>query len=192
MIKLNKRLEQLMQELKKTSSETFYHSIRVKKLTMEMIDIANKNSVTKFKEEDVDLICKGALLHDLGKLNVPNYIMTKEKYLTDDEKTEIRAHTKKGLQAIENELTKDEYEVISNIVLYHHERIDGSGYACKNDLTFYVQIVSICDVFDALSSDRVYREGVSREKVMKMIKSGECGVFDERLVGFMEQVSENM
>ena len=81
-----------------------------------------------------------------------------------------------------------EQAIIRDICLYHHERIDGSGYEGKTDIPLYVQLVSVCDVFDALHSDRIYRRGYSVEKSLGMIKDRACGGFSETVVGFLEQV----
>ena len=80
-------------------------------------------------------------------------------------------------------------EVISDICLYHHERVDGRGYSGKKDIPFYVQIISVCDVFDALVSDRIYQEGYEKNEALRMIKDGKCGKFDDKIITLIEKVA---
>ena len=89
MIKLSRKLDMLMKELKKTSAETFFHCLRTKKYTCALINVLNSAGVTDYSPDEIDTICKGAMLHDLGKLKVRNYILTKDEFLTDEEKKNI-------------------------------------------------------------------------------------------------------
>ena len=134
-------------------------------------------------------ICLGCVR---GKLFVANAILTKESFLTTEEKECITRHTHLGFEAIEGELNEDEYETIKNIVLYHHERCDGTGYEKMKGLPFYIDIVAVCDVYDALNSDRVYRKKFSREKSLEIIRSGGCGFFEESLIECLEKASEEI
>lgn len=189
MIEMSRRLGNLMEELKKTNSETFYHCLKVKKLTFELLHMTNANGITHYNKEQFNAICKGALLHDIGKLYVKNFVLTKDSYLTDAEREHIKAHTNAGYEAIKDELEGEELEIVGNICLYHHERCDGGGYHHKtaDELPMYVQIVSVADVYDALHSDRVYRDGMSPEDTLKMITDGKCGAFDPALVAVLAQ-----
>ena len=191
MIKLSRKLDMLMKELKKTSSETFFHCLRTKKYTCALINVLNSAGVTDYSPDEIDTICKGAMLHDLGKLKVRNYILTKDEYLTDEEKQDIYKHAQWSYEIVKDELEDYEHDVVCDICRYHHERIDGSGYNSMNDLPLYVQIVSICDVFDALNSDRVYRKGLSAEKAFELIREGKCGVFDNALIDKFELAMED-
>ena len=188
MITMTKKLENLMRELKKTNSETFYHCIRTKRYTNKMIDLMNGAGVTQYSQEETDIICMGAMLHDMGKLNVRNFVLTKDGSLTEEEKENIKKHPGFGWEMLKDEIPESEQAIIRDICLYHHERIDGSGYEGKTDIPLYVQLVSVCDVFDALHSDRIYRRGYSVEKSLGMIKDRACGGFSETVVGFLEQV----
>jgi len=192
MIIMTDKLKEMMDELKITNSETFYHGIHVKGLVYKMLKLTNQDGFTDFSKDEIDYILKGALMHDIGKLFVKNVILTKMSRLTDEEKTDMKMHTKLGFESIESELKTDEYEIIKNIILYHHERIDGSGYDGKTDLPIYVQIVSVCDVFDALKSDRIYREGLPYETVMDIIENGKSGGFAEELVDYLKKITCGM
>ena len=189
MIIMPEKLQELMDELKKTSAETYYHSLHVKALCIKMIKLMNSRKFSDFTAEETASISKGALLHDIGKLFVKNVILTKEHKLTPEEMTDIVNHTKFGFEAVCDVLTGDEYEIIKNICLYHHERIDGSGYEKKTDIPLYVQIVSACDVFDALNSDRIYRKGFSRDETIKIIESGQCGAFSKEVIEYLKEVT---
>ena len=192
MITMSEKLDSLFKELKVASADTFFHSLRVKNLAAEMLGMTNASGLTDYTPEEVDAICKGALLHDIGKLFITNFILTKETYLTPEEKARIREHPALGLEAIRGELSRDEYEIVTDICLMHHERIDGSGYMGKTEVPMYVQIVSICDVFDALYSDRVYREGFGAKKSMELIEEGACGAFKEELISCMRQIAATL
>ncbi len=192
MIKISNKLDSLMKELKKTNPETFYHLLRTKKLTMDMLEKTNEMKLTSYNTDECCAICKGALLHDIGKLYIDNYILTKESFLTDEEKEKIHEHALIGFKTVEKELEQEEFEIVSGICRDHHERNDGKGYQGKTDLPMYVQIVSICDSFDSLCSDRVYREKFSVEKGLKLIEEGYCGFFDKELIGVLKEISEKL
>ena len=85
MIKLTEKLEGLVRELKKTQPETFYHSLHVKKLVSRMLLKMNCAGVSDYQDREIEYICKGALLHDIGKLYVNNAFLTKPSALQEDE-----------------------------------------------------------------------------------------------------------
>ncbi|MBQ7573513.1 MAG: HD domain-containing protein [Clostridia bacterium] len=169
--------------------ETYIHSLRVKDLTNDMINIMNAFAVTDYSKKDRMIICKGAILHDIGKLYIDSGVLKKADVLSDDEMRHMSQHTRLGYEAIKNELSDDEHEVIKNICLYHHERLDGRGYEKKAELPMYIQIVSVCDVFDALHSDRIYRKGLNKDECFAIIRGrGRGGAFGGMLVDFLEKV----
>ena len=190
MIIMPERLQELMDELKESSHETYYHSIHVKTYVYKMIKNTNNEGLTDYSTDDIEAICKGALLHDIGKLYVRNYVLTKDTRLTDLEKETLTDHTRLGFEAVESSLTEFEYDFVRNICLYHHERCDGSGYEKKTDLPMYVNIVAICDVYDALTSNRVYRDALEREKALELIESGACGAFSEELIEHLKRIAD--
>ena len=188
MIELSEKTKQLLQDLNKFSSETYFHALRVKSLTLLMINHINENVEKKFSHKEIDYICKGALLHDIGKLFVKNVVLTKKSSLSVQEKNAIECHTVKGYEAIKDELTEEECKIVSEICLYHHDRIDGKGENGLTVIPFYVQIVSICDAYDALVSDRIYREALSKELAVEMIESGKCGAFSKQLISYLKAI----
>ena len=192
MIKMTEKLDSLMDELKKVHSETYYHSLRVKKLAHRMLRRTNRLGITSYNDDEIGWICKGTLLHDIGKLFVDNSLLTKDSSLQANEMDNLRMHTRLGAEAVEGELCGKECEFVFNLCRYHHERIDGGGYEGKKDIPMYVRIVSICDVFDALDSDRVYRKGLSRETIFKMLRENKCGHFDDALIECLEEIVKDI
>ena len=192
MIKLSRKLDMLMKELKKTSSETFFHLLRTKKHVNDFLYVLNEKGYTSFGDFEIDCICKGAMLHDVGKLNIDNYILTKDSRLDVEENAEMKTHAECSYNLVKDELNEDEFSIVSDICRYHHERIDGSGYNKLTDIPVYVQIVSLCDSFDALYNDRIYRDGLPCDKVFQLIKDGKCGGFDEKLVTLFEEFINNL
>ena len=190
MIIMPERLQELMDELKITSSETYYHSIHVKSYVCKMIKLTNESKITEYTDKEIEAICKGALLHDIGKMYIKNAVLTKPSGLTNDERECIINHTRLSFEAVESSLTEFEYDIIKNICLYHHERCDGLGYNNIYDLPMYVQIVSLCDVFDALTTTRVYREAVDDDEAISMIEDGQCGTFSKEILKFLPYIVE--
>ena len=192
MIVMTKKLQKMMDELKKTNSETYYHCVHVKSLVYKMVKLMNSEGRTNYTPKQIDAICKGAFLHDIGKLYISNAVLTKMASLDAEEMGHMTKHTSLGYEAVKEELSEDEDEIIKNILLFHHERRDGSGYEKKTDLPEYVRITAICDAFDALHSDRVYRKRMSKEKALSLIKNGECGKFSDEMYECLEKAVEDI
>ena len=190
MIIMQEKLQELIDELKITNAETFYHTIHVKTYVYKMLKVMNADGFTSYSQQEIEFICKGAILHDIGKLFVKNCILTKDSFLTEEERDEMIEHPRLGFNAIEEYLFEDEYEIIKNICLYHHEREDGNGYEQKTNLPVYVQAVAACDVYDALTSDRVYRAGLSRDVALEIISEGKSGYFDKKIINYLKLATE--
>ncbi|USG65306.1 HD-GYP domain-containing protein [Brevibacillus ruminantium] len=113
-------------------------------------------------EEQIVFLGQAGLLHDVGKMMIPQEILVKPDSLTDDEYKIMKQHTKLGEYLIRNMDGAD--EMLALCALLHHERLDGSGYPegrRQENIPFECQIVSVADVFDAICTDRVYRKGTS-------------------------------
>lgn len=129
----------------------------------------------------------GGLLHDIGKLSVATAVLRKPGALTDDEFAEIKRHPVAG-----DELLCDLGgfgERVHRLVRHHHERLDGSGYpdgADASELDLDVRILAVCDVYDALVSDRVYRAAWTHEQAIELLR--DASQFDQRCVGALEAV----
>ena len=83
-------------------------------------------------------------------------------------------------------LSSGEKQIVSDICRYHHKRIDGSGYEGMEDIPEYVQMVSICDAFDALQSERVYRKALPVATALQMIEEGKCGHFSKKMIEYLK------
>ena len=131
----------------------------------------------------------GGLLHDIGKLNVPDAILKKPGPLTEDEFVAVKHHVESG-SALLSELGGFS-STVHRLVRSHHERLDGSGYpdgARVDDISLDVRILAVCDVYDALLSTRVYREAWSHERAIALLREGANTEFDRRCVEALERV----
>jgi putative nucleotidyltransferase with HDIG domain len=120
-------------------------------------------------EELVESIRVGGLLHDVGKLQIPPNILSKPGRLTEKEWHTLQSHSEQGFEML-RPLAFD--ETVLDIVLYHHERHDSSGYPdglTGDAIPFAVRIVSVMDAFDALTSPRTYREALSVEAARTLL-----------------------
>lgn len=134
-------------------------------------------------------LAAGGLLHDIGKLSVPDAILKKPGPLTDAEYAVIRAHPERG-RALLRELGGFDDDVVE-LVLNHHERVDGSGYPhgrSGDGLSLDARILGACDVYDALISPRVYRAAWPRTRALGLLRDGAGGEFDPRVVAALERV----
>lgn len=139
--------------------------------------------------EKIEVIESASVLHDIGKIAISDGILLKPGKLTKEEYEEMKLHTTKGceiLNNIEDIWDEEEYgRACYEICRHHHERYDGKGYpdGLKGDeIPISAQLVSIADVYDALVSDRVYKSAYSGEEAYRMIMAGECGVFSPKLL----------
>ena len=133
----------------------------------------------------------GGLLHDIGKLSVPDSILQKPGALDDDEFDVVKLHPERGRELL-NELGGFD-DVVSRLVLDHHERLDGSGYPrglVGEQLDLATRILAVCDVYDALVSPRVYRSAWPRERALALLREESGAGFDPRCVAALEQLVE--
>ncbi len=131
---------------------THQHSRRVMELSMKVAENFD------ISQRDLVKLRHGSLLHDIGKVGVPDNILKKPGRLTDLEREVIKAHTTKGRKIVEK---VTELSEIGFLLELHHERVDGKGYPKGlkgNEIPLMAQIVHICDFFDALSSERPYKK----------------------------------
>lgn len=134
-------------------------------------------------EDEVQRITLGALLHDVGKIGIPEHVLKKPGKLEGDEWEIMKQHPVIGAEKVlkPNEALRD----LIPIVKYHHEHIDGSGYPEKlkgDDIPLSARIVAVADTFHALISDRPYRKGMSVEKACEILKDGAGKLWDKDLV----------
>jgi putative nucleotidyltransferase with HDIG domain len=152
------------------------HSERVTTLAMEI------GKFLALDEEELAVLQRAALLHDIGKIGIPLKTLDKQEKLSDEEFRNIQTHTQKSARILEPIAA---YSEVIPIVLQHHERYDGKGYPyglSGETITLGARIISVCDVFDAMVSDRPYRKAWDREKVIEMIQEGSGTQFDPNIV----------
>lgn len=138
--------------------------------------------------DEIELISLASIMHDVGKIATPDAILNKPGKLTPEEFDVMKQHTVQGAKMLDNIPQLHEngsYSYARDIALHHHERWDGRGYpeGLKGDqISIWAQIVSLADVYDALSCKRVYKDAFPREKVLEMIRDGQCGIFNPKLL----------
>ena len=138
--------------------------------------------------EEIEQIALASIMHDVGKIAVPDAILNKPGKLTPEEFEVMKTHTTQGAKLLDQipQFREDSlYPYARDIALHHHERWDGRGYPeglVGDEISIWAQIVSLADVYDALSCKRVYKDAFSREKVLEMICGGQCGTFNPRLL----------
>ncbi len=138
-----------------------------------------------FSKEEEQLLLYASPLHDIGKIGIPDAILLKPARFTAREYEIMKQHTTIGEMMLDD---SDDFPVIKIgklIAKQHHEKFDGSGYPLKlkgDEIHIYARIVAIADVFDALSSKRVYKEGFSIEKSLVIMKEGKGTHFDPEIL----------
>jgi len=161
------------------------HSERVAKLVVKI------GAALGLPPEKLDVLHRGGLLHDIGKIGVPADILDKTGKLSAREKDLIREHVKWGARILEPIAA---FAEIMPIVLQHHESFDGSGYPkglAGEAIHLSARIFAVADTFDALTSHRPYREAVSTEKAIEVITQGSGSQFDPQVVrAFLEIITE--
>ncbi|HZS50276.1 MAG TPA: HD domain-containing phosphohydrolase [Bryobacterales bacterium] len=139
-------------------------------------------------EDDMKALRAAALLHDIGKLAVPEYIISKPGKLTEEEFEKMKIHTVVGAEILER--VQFPYPVVP-IVRSHHERWDGSGYPAGlrgEQIPIGARILAVVDSFDALSSDRQYRRALSRWDAMEAVKKEAGILYDPKIVDVLEKL----
>ncbi|MBC7910213.1 MAG: HD domain-containing protein [Pyrinomonadaceae bacterium] len=132
---------------------------------------------------EIEALKAGALLHDIGKIAVPDYILNKPGKLTAAEFEKMKMHTVVGAQILGR--VEFPYPVVP-VVRHHHERWDGKGYPdglSAEDIPLTARILSVVDCFDAVREDRQYRKGLTREEAINLIMQGSGTQYDPRVVG---------
>lgn len=141
--------------------------------------------------DKIDDLILASKLHDIGKISIPGHILNKTTKLTIDEFEIIKIHPLKGYQIIEH---LDYFEEIKLGVKYHHEKYDGTGYPeglVGDEIPIMAQIISIADVYDALTSNRSYRKGLTHQKAIEIIEEGSGNQFNPLLVSaFLKRVDD--
>jgi len=142
-------------------------------------------------EEQLEWLQVGALLHDIGKAAVPTTILAKPGRLTEEEWILIRSHVKRGCEMLQN---MNLPQRVMNMILQHHERLDGSGY--PNGITgekigLESRILGVCDVVEAMGSHRPYRPARSRDEIVSELQNGRDRLYDARVVDLLLDILEH-
>jgi energy-coupling factor transport system substrate-specific component len=158
---------------------TSQHSFRVSEYS---VMIAKKLG---FSDEECENLRKTALLHDIGKIGIPDRVLNKPGRLTDEEYSVMKSHVVKGSEILST------FKLIDNVAdgaLYHHERYDGTGYVHGlkgEEIPLNARIIGIADAFDAMTANRVYRKRLDIDYVIGELHSGRGTQFDPKLVDIM-------
>lgn len=152
----------------------------------------------RITDDYAQMVSAAAKLHDIGKIAVPDYVLQKPGKLTDEEYEIMKKHPAEGARIIKETLGKlenDEYVHIAyNMAYYHHEKFAGGGYPCNlkgTEIPLSARIMAICDVYDALRSNRHYKEGFSVEKSVSIIRESRGSHFDPDITDiFLQHIDE--
>lgn len=156
---------------------TFQHSLNV---TIYSLAIGTKLKLSENELADLGI---GAMLHDIGKIFIDKNILQKADRLTDEEFAVMKSHTQLGFDFIRN--MTDLPSVIAHCAYQHHERLDGSGYPRSikgHEIHKYAKIIGIADVFDAITSNRIYREAMLPHIGLEILYAGAVDIFDRDMV----------
>jgi putative two-component system response regulator len=203
---LKSRVEQRTQEIYETRNlvfftlarlaesrdpETGHHLERIEGYTMLLVKWLAKNGAYQDMMTDhyCDQVCRSSVLHDIGKVGIPDSILLKPGKLTRDEFEIMKEHARIGAEALEDSAVQssscDFLSTAAEIARYHHERFDGSGYPhglAGTDIPLSARIVAVADVFDALTSERVYKTAMSAEEARMLILAESGCHFDPEIV----------
>ena len=164
---------------------THGHSFRVAQYSLEL---AKRINLSSEAQEELYYI---ALLHDIGKVGIPDHILNKPGSLTPEERTIIQTHTNIGGDILK------EYPALSQLdsgARYHHERYDGKGYPsglAGSDIPLYARIICVADSYDAMSCDRCYRPRLTNEAIMKELLNCSGTQFDPDIATHMIQMIQD-
>ncbi|MBQ9972457.1 MAG: PAS domain-containing protein, partial [Firmicutes bacterium] len=177
------------------SIETGNHVMRIRQYTEVLLQkVMETYPEYNLTADDIASIVSAASLHDIGKISIPDSILNKPGRLTDEEFEIMKSHTTNGARILQNLNEFGDHKYLRyayNICLYHHERWDGSGYPkglVGDDIPICAQVVGIADVYDALTTDRVYKKAYSHNKALNMILNGECGAFSHKVLECLKRV----
>lgn len=177
------------------SAESGNHVLRIRRFTKILLeDVAQNCPEYGLTPETIDIIANAADLHDIGKISIPDAILNKPGKLTPAEFETMKTHTTVGSELVQQLSGIGDTEYLRyayNIALYHHERWDGNGYPrglAGDEIPICAQVVGIADVFDALTTARVYKPAFPCTQAVNMILNGECGTFSPKLLACFKHV----
>ncbi|MBO8157922.1 MAG: HD domain-containing protein [Bacillaceae bacterium] len=170
----------------KRDTDTNEHNYRV---TIYAVHLAEKIILSS---DQIKSLIKGSFLHDIGKIGITDEILLKPGKLTDEEYETMKTHVQHGVDIVENSRWLNDAK---DIIHYHHEKYDGSGYLKglkHNEIPVLARIFAIADVFDALSSKRPYKKPFSFEKTIQLMEKNSGSHFDPELFHHFKGIAESL
>ncbi len=178
------------------NGERALHVLNMRTLTelllTKLMEKTNKYGLTA---SDILIIGSASSLHDIGKIVIPQDILNKPGKLTDEEFEIMKAHCAKGAELLERLPLRSSEPLVERaheICMWHHERYDGKGYPqglSGDQIAISAQVVALADVYDALTSKRVYKDAIPHSDAVDMILSGKCGEFDPLLLECFSEIA---
>ncbi len=176
--------------------ESGEHIKRIRILTRIMLETLRDEY--PLSKEEIETISAASALHDIGKIAIPDSILLKPGRLNKEEFEIMKNHTVRGCEILSSlNYTQDQeyFNYCYEICRHHHERWDGRGYPDGlkgDDISIWAQATSLADVYDALTSKRVYKDAYSHEKAVEMIVNGECGEFNPKMLERFTEVQGSL
>ena len=171
------------------NGESGPHVLHIRTITEVLLNrLVQKTDRYSLTQEDIQLISSASALHDIGKIGIDEAILNKPGKLTAEEFAVIKTHSMLGaemLQKTESFADQPLLQTAYEIARWHHERWDGKGYPDGlkgDDIPISAQLVSMADVYDALTSERCYKKAFPHETAVQMITNGACGAFNPLLL----------
>ena len=178
------------------NSESREHILHIKTATEMMLrQLVKVTDAYPLTEADIALITTASSLHDIGKIRIPEEILNKPGRLTDEEFQIMKTHSELGAAIIKDMDFPQDHPLVHTaweICRWHHERWDGKGYPDGlkgEEIPICAQVVSIADVYDALTSERCYKKAFDHDTAIQMILDGQCGQFNPLLLKCLKELS---
>lgn len=176
-IQKNDEVLSIMSDIFISDDYVFSHSVNV---TIYSLALANEMKMNNKKIKNLGL---GAMLHDVGKVFIPEKILNKTGKLTEEEFAIIQAHPEMGFEFLRQSSTVP--LMVAHCAFQHHERLDGTGYPRGlkgNQIHLFGKILGIADVFDAVTSNRIYRDAMLPQEGLEILYAGSGTLFDQEMV----------
>ena len=183
------------------NGESGLHVLHIQTITEMLLRqlVQKENNRYALSKEQIRMITTASALHDIGKITIPDEILNKPGRLTAEEFTIMKGHSMAGANMLEQlpidqkdePLVKTAYEICR----WHHERYDGGGYPDGlkgEEIPVSAQVVALADVYDALTSERCYKDAYSHEKAIEMILAGQCGAFNPLMLECLLDISSSL
>ena len=183
------------------NGESGLHVLHIQTITEMLLCqlVQKENNRYALSKEQIRMITTASALHDIGKISIPDEILNKPGRLTAEEFAVIKGHSMAGANML-SELSLDQKEeplvkTAYEICRWHHERYDGGGYPDGlkgEEIPVSAQVVALADVYDALTSERCYKDAYSHEKAIEMILAGQCGAFNPLMLECLLDISSSL